>query len=120
IRGARAAPRCSRSALATWTEIARALADDAGPDLPRAAAQARQPGTVVDAQLAAEVAGLAVVAREVAQRRAAEADRRLEHRAHALDEARVAFATDAARGPRGMDSRAMQGFAGVDVADPDH
>src|SRR5579864_4675094 len=85
----------------------------------RAASAAGPAGALVYVQALAEVAGRAVGAEVVAQRRAPGADRLGEHRAHALHQPRGLGARQAARLALRAQPRPEQRLAGVDVAHAD-
>src|SRR5579863_5253423 len=85
-----------------------------------AAAPAGSALALVDVQALAEVARGAVRPEVVTQRRAAGADRKLEHGAHRAHQARGFRARERRGAPLRLQARAEQRFARVDVADPDH
>src|SRR5690242_15607900 len=84
------------------------------------AASARLAGSFVDAQLQAEISGVAFGIDEIAQRGAANANGILKH---VLDGAGELFELGrryTVGGPTWRDSGQEQGFVGVDIADADH
>jgi len=115
--------RGSPVALVTSALAPRAIEAGALADAPRAdglaAAGAGLAGAAIDPQRAGEVAGVAVFLHEVPQTGAALGDGGGEHGLDARGETFIARQRDAPGGPRGMDAGAVQGLAGVDVADAD-
>src|SRR4029077_13640918 len=105
-------------ALAGWTEEGGALTLHDAPDL-RAAAPAGKPGAIVDPVALLEVARVAVGADEVAQGRAAGADRLAQRELDRGHQLRALFDRDLAGRLARIDARDEQAFARIDVADAD-
>ncbi len=99
--------------------VGGALAEDGAADACTAGGTGLA-GAVINAEVLAEIARRSVLAQEIAQGRAALANRVFEHVPDGVRQSGQALGCDARGRPGGVDSGHKEGFAGVDVADADH